>query len=268
MEYEMKSKIKEWLLREEVVIVYPTLATALGLNEAIFLQRLMFRLNVTEEGWYRRTMEEWQEELPWWSVSTIKRIITGLKEAGIVLVRTDRNKFKIDNTSWYSIDFEILIPIRELHEESVSRPVGQNDLSNGSKWSSPAIGQNDLNISKEEEEKHKKEKGGGGGLQNEETSPRRPGHFKDFIAAYERIWGMMVPSPYIGEKIAEWADKVTLPGWEYALEQSVVNGALGKWAYLEKVLMRVEREGIPSTTQPSQSQLTGVVDFNLEDIDP
>lgn len=64
-----------------------------------------------------------------------------------------------------------------------------------------------------------------------------------FDASYRRVWALVPASEYEVEKIAGWAKRVTLEAWEYALQESVDNGATGKWRYLERILQRVEREG-------------------------
>ena len=61
------------------------LAIVIGVNEAIFLHRLdqllATALCIHENGrkWICKTVEDWQrEEFPFWSESTIKRIISSL----------------------------------------------------------------------------------------------------------------------------------------------------------------------------------------------
>jgi hypothetical protein len=92
------------LLDERVVLIIPSLAVHLGLNEAVVLQQLHYVLmrNTAEvrDGLksVRMTYADWQREFPWWSDSTIRRIFDGLRDAG--LVRFTRTK----EAAWYAID--------------------------------------------------------------------------------------------------------------------------------------------------------------------
>ena len=83
-----------------------------------------------------------------------------------------------------------------------------------------------------------------------------------FVAAFEHVWGMMVPSPFVGDRIHEWETRVTLDGWRYALEECVTSGKLGQFKYLEGILRRVEREGMA----PPPAAGTSTLSFAMEDI--
>jgi hypothetical protein len=102
------------LIDEPPLQVQPRLAVAIGLNEAIFLQQVHYWLqkNVGKmhEGrrWIYNTLSQWQEQLPFWSVPTIKRIIASLREQGVLLTRADLNRANMDRTHWYSIDYGVL----------------------------------------------------------------------------------------------------------------------------------------------------------------
>lgn len=79
----------------------------------------------------------------------------------------------------------------------------------------------------------------------------------EFTAAYTRIWGMLVPSAYVAEKIAEWSERVPLQVWEHALQAAMDNN-VRKWSYLESILRRIEEEGMP-TAKAEQA----VLDFSI-----
>ena len=73
------------LLNESPLIILPSLASKIGLNEAIFTQQLYYWLEKSstyfdEKKWVYKTVEEWEEEFPFWSNSTIKRVIGSLKK--------------------------------------------------------------------------------------------------------------------------------------------------------------------------------------------
>ena len=99
------------LINESPLQVLPTLAVAIGLNEAIFLQQLHWRLgtsNHEKDGrrWVYDTAEEWSKRFPFWSTPTIRRIINGLRDRKLIITTDQYNKMKIDNTLWYAIDYD------------------------------------------------------------------------------------------------------------------------------------------------------------------
>ena len=100
------------LLDEHPLFVLPTLACALGLNEAIVLQQLHYWLRRSEHKhkgrkWVYNAYNKWHLQFPFWSESTIRRALGSLRTQGVVLV--DRfNKKPYDKTNWYSIDYDRL----------------------------------------------------------------------------------------------------------------------------------------------------------------
>ena len=111
----MTSKL---LIDEYPLIVLPTLATRVGLKEAIVLQQIHYWLVSKERAketnyyldgrwWVYNTAEEWKEQLPFMGVSTIRRVLASLREKGIVVV-ANYNRAPYDKTLWYSIDYDAL----------------------------------------------------------------------------------------------------------------------------------------------------------------
>ena len=104
--------MKSLLIDEYPLLISPTIAVEIGLNESIVLQQVHFWVNKRinfEDGryWVYNTYEGWREQFPFWSVSTIKRIFTKLEEDGY-LISGNHNRLKIDRTKWYSIDYSKL----------------------------------------------------------------------------------------------------------------------------------------------------------------
>src|SRR5690606_5241626 len=131
-------KMSNLLINEQPLVVLPSLAEKIGLNEAIMLQQIHFWLTRKpheKDGrqWIYNTYAEWATQFPFWSESTIKRTIRSLEKKGLIITG-NYNRVKIDKTKWYTIDYEKL--------ERMTSPSGQNDLSSGSKWSH-GTGQND-----------------------------------------------------------------------------------------------------------------------------
>jgi len=150
MEENLHSK---YLLDEYPVMFHSSLAVALGLNEAILLQRINLWLNCKPHNadgrsWIYNSYKSWQEQLPFFSESTIKRALKNLADKGII-IKGNFNKFKMDRTIWYSIDYNKLDKIID----TLNLPLGQNDTM--------ILGQNDTtntNVYTMSNKKEKKEK--------------------------------------------------------------------------------------------------------------
>lgn len=118
------------LLDEHPLVIIPSLAEKIGLNEAIVLQQLHYWLekstNVKEDKrWVYNTYSDWVKQFPFWSETTIRRTITKLEKEGYVQ-SGKFNKMKIDNTKWYTIDYNRV--------EDMNRPSGQNEQTDRSNW--------------------------------------------------------------------------------------------------------------------------------------
>lgn len=117
------------LIDDYPILVLPTLATEIGLNEAIVLQQMHYWLkksnhNYDGRRWIYNSFPEWQKHFPFWSVMTIKRAVYSLEKQNLLYVG-NYNKAKFDKTKWYSINYEKL--------EGMKRPSYQNDTTNVSK---------------------------------------------------------------------------------------------------------------------------------------
>lgn len=111
------------LLDDKPIIVLPSLAEKVGLNEAIFLQQLNYWLIESrhcyeDKKWIYNTQEDWQEQFPFWSISTIRRTISKLESIGL-LISGNFNKKNFDRTKWYTINYQEL--------EGLNAPSVQNE---------------------------------------------------------------------------------------------------------------------------------------------
>ncbi|MEH7276699.1 hypothetical protein [Neobacillus vireti] len=118
------------LINESPVMIIPGLAAKIGLNEAVVLQQIHYWLGISKhkiEGrtWVYNTYEEWQKQLPFWSVSTIKRGIRSLEMLGL-LISANFNQLKMDKTKWYSIDYEKLLEFEESLQERKAAPIKEH----------------------------------------------------------------------------------------------------------------------------------------------
>jgi hypothetical protein len=109
---EIKKMAKSHLLINEPPLqVLPSLAVAIGLNEAIVIQQVHYwlmnsKVGVVRDGfkWVFNTYDEWCENFPFWSKSTIQRIFENL-ESNNLIVSEQLDKAKRDMTKFYRIDY-------------------------------------------------------------------------------------------------------------------------------------------------------------------
>ena len=125
------------LINEHPLLVLPSLATVIGLNEAITLQQIHYWLdprvnkNIKEDiHWVYNSYEEWQKQFPFWSIRTIRRNIQSLEEKNL-LISKNFNSNNFDKTKWYSINYktlDILTPLkyRSVQFDHIDKP----DLTN------------------------------------------------------------------------------------------------------------------------------------------
>ena len=120
------------LLMDEVpLMVQPSLAKKVGLNEALFLQQLHYWLErstkvINERRWIYNSVGAWQKQFSFWSVSTIKRIIASLEKRKLI-ISGNFNSFSMDRTKWYTIDYDEL---DKLEDEKNIPPNDNNNPDN------------------------------------------------------------------------------------------------------------------------------------------
>lgn len=115
---ENKGGFSKLLIDESPLQVLPTLAVKIGLNEAIFIQQVHYWLRTLDKSksrdsdfggrrWIYNTLDGWKENFPFWSPSTIRRVISNCESLGVLLSRRP-NASGWDQTKFYSIDYERL----------------------------------------------------------------------------------------------------------------------------------------------------------------
>lgn len=221
------------LLDESPILVLPSLATKIGLNESIFLQQLHYWLkdsnNIRDNHkWVYNTYEDWSEQFPFWSVSTIRRIITKLENLNLLIIGK-YNKLKIDKTKWYRINYEML--------EGMSSPSVQNEQSECSDWTD---GLSNLNrplpeITTENTTKKKED--------DEEAPASGENPFRFFE---ENGFGSI--GGYISQKISTWCDDLSDELVLEAMKIAVERGAKS-WSYVEKILINWSDKKISTVSQ-------------------
>ncbi|KIP28509.1 hypothetical protein [Bacillus thuringiensis] len=173
------------LLNEHPLIVLPSLAVEIGLNEAIIVQQIHYWLqksNHEYDGrkWIYNSAEEWKKQFPFWGIATIRRTFTKLENSGLLLVG-NYNKLKIDRTKWYSIDYKRL-----------SNPSNQNDQMATNQNDQMTINQNEqldmLNMIKPLPETTQRITETTSKAKAEEVKPKR--NKKTYSPEFEELWSV------------------------------------------------------------------------------
>lgn len=118
------------LLDEPPLVIQPSLAKLIGLNEAIFLQQIHYWLQRSKKEidgrvWTYHSVAELEIQFPFWSASTIKRTIKSLQESGVLLL--DRhNKNKFDKTNWFAVDYEVFEELSSAPSDQVKMTQSKN----------------------------------------------------------------------------------------------------------------------------------------------
>ena len=128
------------LINEPPLQVLPSLAAAIGLNEALLLQQLHYWLRhakVEHDGkmWIYKNLDKWKEQdFPFWSKNTIRRAVKSLNDKDLILVeKLAPNSF--DRVNHYTINYAELMKI-ELKQRQTPEVTEQPKMgaSNGSGW--------------------------------------------------------------------------------------------------------------------------------------
>lgn len=174
------------IISEYPLIVLPSLATAIGLNEAIVLQQIHYWLNQSKhihdgEKWIYNTQDEWQEQFPFWSLATVKRTLSSLKAKK--LIKTGNyNQTAFDRTTWYTIDYD-----------AVSELSSSANCANGAVQDEPM-----------------EERSLSGPIP--ETNAETP-QSKNDDPQIMRFWGMTLEGVELPDKLAHDVDRLTPRSW-------------------------------------------------------
>lgn len=125
------------LIQESPLQFQPSLAVAIGINEAIVLQQIHYWIsNPKNKGyeqdgykWVYNTYAEWKEtNFPFWSENTIQRVFASLEEKGLV-VSIQPMKSRYDRTKYYRIDYTKLDGIEDTKMTPIDDPILVSSLN-------------------------------------------------------------------------------------------------------------------------------------------
>lgn len=180
----MDTEHSRLLIDEPPLQLLRSLAVVVGVNEALVLQQMHYLLArsgrvVDGRRWIRNSLPAWQKQFPFWSESTVKRIIAGLQASGYLLVRHDLNEAAVDRTNWYTIAYQ------KLRDVDAALPSDGNESPSGQ--SEPMVGVKlTRTISNVEEHVEKNTTGASapGEVGKRSTKPTYTTDFLAFWAAY------------------------------------------------------------------------------------
>lgn len=262
------------LLDDKPIIVLPSLAKKVGLNEAIFLQQLNYWLQESkhcyeDKKWVYNTQEDWQDQFPFWSISTIRRTISKLESIGL-LISGNFNKKNFDRTKWYTISYEELeglnqpsVQNEQMHSDAVVQDDKmqddafvqneemhdgasvQNEQTMCSKWTDHVFNLNRPipEITTESTSEILKEV--------EEEALAQPKVENPFRFFEDNGFGLI--GGYMSQKIAAWCDDLSDDVVLEALKLAVENGSK-KWNYVESILRSWEEKKVKTVEDATAVQ--------------
>lgn len=97
------------------------LARIIGVDKATMISQISYwteRTNNLHNGykWVYNTAKDWQVQFDWLSVKTVQRYLKSLEQMGL-LISDNFNKWKIDRTKWYRVNYDKLAELLGETEE-------------------------------------------------------------------------------------------------------------------------------------------------------
>ncbi|QOR67962.1 DnaD domain protein [Cytobacillus suaedae] len=259
------------IINERPLIIIPSLAKAIGLNESIILQQLHYWLQRSknirmDRKWVYFTYENLAEQFPFFSVSTIRRVIGKLEEKGL-LQSGHFNKMKMDHTKWYSINYEALdgLSTTTLNYEKINNkeancsmiednifkedsPSVQNEQKECSNWTDEQVKTNSP-IPKSTSKISPKNT-----LETSTKNDERNDQGNPYRFYEENGFGLI--GSFISEKISAWcidlSDELVVEAMKIAVENSSK-----KWSYVEAILKDWVDKGYQTVDDVQAARLAG-----------
>lgn len=121
------------LIQESPLVVLPSLAKLLGLNEAIILQQIQYWLmkcGKEFEGyfWIYNSYDQWKEQFPFWCKNTIINAIKKL-ETSKILISGNFHDDPFRKSKWYRIDYAALNSLWSVDLPNIGTSIYQENKS-------------------------------------------------------------------------------------------------------------------------------------------
>lgn len=216
------------LINDHPLLVLPSLAAEIGLNEAIVLQQLHYWLEKSHhvhdgQKWVYNTINEWLAQFPWIkSRKTLAACFAALADRHLV-VTGNFNRSKFDRTKWYSIDYPALTKL-------ISRLGSPDPL----------------------EEQSAANAAGTGGPTNTRRLPENtPESVEDPLAIAHQV-GINVESPLHRDRFDKAISCLGPQLVNWALKQTADHAHHPNWKYLATILAALEEAGVTTVKQAEQ----------------
>ncbi|MDQ0216129.1 DnaD/phage-associated family protein [Oikeobacillus pervagus] len=238
--------MKKLLIDDKLMILLPQLAVKIGLNEAIFLQQLHYWLGKSKhqyvgKRWVYNTLGGWQKQFPFWSESTLKRMINSLQKKGFILIMKNRK------TKWYTIDYEKIEELIQTDEKSMGQheqiggqmdPMSaQNEPILGSKRTDEQVIMNRLLTDSTTENTS----------ENSTEIMKEQYLYETAITFFEQN-GFGKRTSSTTKKITIWSEKLSEELVLHAMNMAA-NRGITNWNYVEAILRNWENQNIQSIEQ-------------------
>ncbi|TKC19092.1 DnaD domain-containing protein [Robertmurraya kyonggiensis] len=238
------------VIEDHPILLSPRLAEMVGLNEDIFIQQLHYWQTNSKhvhdgQKWVYNSYESWNEHFPFWSHTTIRRIVTRLEKVELIITG-NYNIYKNDKTKWYRVNYELIAELCKEEPERKNRGkkncllelsnrtdepdkspevADQSEQQHEPDWSpSPSILDEALPETTSEITPEKKS-------EDEEVGVR--GHENPFTFFEKNGFGTI--GVHISDRISAWcidlSDELVLEAMKQAVEYGGKN-----WKYVEAIL--------------------------------
>lgn len=121
------------LIDESPLILLPSLAMTLGVNHGLFLQQIHYWLNpkhnrnvINGRHWVYNSYKQWQDQFPFWSEHTIRRIVEKLETLGVLESFVTRD---LKTVKYYTINYDRLTELKSAVGSEASETADLNDSS-------------------------------------------------------------------------------------------------------------------------------------------
>lgn len=223
------------LINESPLQVLPSLAVKIGLNQALVLQQMHYWLRISKNirdghKWVYKTLDDWHKEFPFWSKSTLERIIRKLEEEQLIVVG-NYNRMKMDRTKWYRVNYEAInltahnFQNKDMQHgemaESIDVACEPSSLQNAENSVSNLTTPITIDYTKNTTE-----------IQSL-NSQHAPVKITAFQFYEENGFGLL--NAYVAEKIGLWINECNEELVLFAMKTAVENN-VPKWNYVESVL--------------------------------
>jgi len=130
----MSEFMKSTLIPEKPILVYPSLAATLGLDEAVMLSvladcvRFLTPNHNDNYDWYELSSTQVSEALPFWDARDIHRVSTNLREKGVLIVASP--PFGSSHTYQFAFNNSATSNGNGTYDSSIPRPSSINSAPN------------------------------------------------------------------------------------------------------------------------------------------